>query len=196
MNDSGAIFLDADGTLWKDEGPGSIFAFSDYSGLSLKLKRLGILFNLDQFIIISNQTCVARGISEEETLKAKIDDLIQHLKSYSINVFFAYCPHHPNAEVERYRIKCLCRKPAPGLILSIASNMGINLSMSVMIGDRITDAQAASRAGIPRTYLLLNKYSLESNEHTNTDLASSNTIFKLVAPRDSILDINELEKIL
>jgi D-glycero-D-manno-heptose 1,7-bisphosphate phosphatase len=51
-----------------------------------------------------------------------------------------YCPHVPAAE-------CACRKPRPGLLLHAASDFGIELGRSVMIGDSLSDVEAAIAAG-------------------------------------------------
>jgi D-glycero-D-manno-heptose 1,7-bisphosphate phosphatase len=51
-----------------------------------------------------------------------------------------YCPHRPDEG-------CDCRKPAPGLILKAARELGIDVERSWMIGDKEMDLDAARRAG-------------------------------------------------
>ena len=53
------------------------------------------------------------------------------------------------------------RKPAPGMILQAAEEYGIDLSRSVLIGDKETDISAGSAAGIGCN-LLYHPYSKES----------------------------------
>ncbi len=48
---------------------------------------------------------------------------------------------------------CECRKPRPGLLLRAARDLGIDLSLSFMIGDRWRDVEAGKRAGC-RTVLV------------------------------------------
>jgi D-glycero-D-manno-heptose 1,7-bisphosphate phosphatase len=48
---------------------------------------------------------------------------------------------------------CACRKPAPGLILQAATDLGIDLEASFMVGDRWKDVEAGRRAGC-RTVLI------------------------------------------
>lgn len=55
-----------------------------------------------------------------------------------------YCFHHPEAKLEELKINCECRKPEPGLLLQAASEMGIDLPQSWMIGDGLTDIIVAS----------------------------------------------------
>ena len=58
------------------------------------------------------------------------------------------CPHHPEFPPATTPNLCLCRKPAPGLILQAAADLDIDLSRSFAIGDRLTDAQMAINAGV------------------------------------------------
>ena len=62
-----------------------------------------------------------------------------------------YCPHHPDAgypeERKEYKIKCTCRKPAPGMLLQAAKDWNIDMGQSYMIGDRSSDVQAGENAG-------------------------------------------------
>jgi histidinol phosphatase-like enzyme len=50
------------------------------------------------------------------------------------------CPHAPG-------LGCRCRKPAPGLLLRAARELGVDLEQSVLVGDSLTDVQAAQAAG-------------------------------------------------
>ena len=42
---------------------------------------------------------------------------------------------------------CGCRKPAPGLLIAAAVDLGLDLGRSVMVGDRWRDVEAGRRAG-------------------------------------------------
>ena len=61
---------------------------------------------------------------------------------------FSYCPHHPNAINKKYRKKCNCRKPEPGMIDKIIKNWKIDRKSSFLIGDNNTDIEAAYKAKI------------------------------------------------
>jgi D-glycero-D-manno-heptose 1,7-bisphosphate phosphatase len=60
---------------------------------------------------------------------------------------FYFCPHHPKATLPAYRQVCDCRKPRAGLLLRAATEHGIYLPASFMVGDRPTDIQAGARVG-------------------------------------------------
>jgi histidinol-phosphate phosphatase family protein len=69
----------------------------------------------------------------------------------------AYCPH--------FHQPCECRKPKPGMILSLAYNYQINLKKSWMIGDREPDILAGASAGC-RT-IKLGKQDVFANYYCN-----------------------------
>lgn len=65
---------------------------------------------------------------------------------------FEYCPYHPNAVIERYRRPSYRRKPAPGMINDLVARFAVDIDRSILIGDKPTDLEAASAAGV-QSYL-------------------------------------------
>lgn len=142
-----AIFIDKDGTLIPDIpynvdpdlitlNPGVI------DGLKL-LKAQGFMF-----IMISNQSGVARGLFEETALlnvKNKIQALIQAEDIQFKDFYWSF--NHPQGTVEKYAVECNFRKPKPGMILQAAEEHQIDLKNSWMIGDILNDVEAGKRAG-------------------------------------------------
>ena len=51
-----------------------------------------------------------------------------------------YCPHRPEEN-------CPCRKPQPGLLLRAKHQLGVDLAAAIVVGDHVTDLEAARRAG-------------------------------------------------
>ena len=149
-----AIFLDRDGVLIKDihlliSKNQIIFEDQVFSALKL-LKNLKF-----KLLVVSNQTVVARGMATEtevEKINDYITNRIYNQTKVKIEKFY-FCPHHPNATMEKYRINCECRKPKPGMLLTAAEEFDIDLSQSYMIGDRISDIIAGCKAGC-KTILL------------------------------------------
>ena len=85
-----------------------------------------------QLIIVTNQSGIGRG-------------------KYSI-VYF--CPHHPTHAFAPYLKDCDCRKPNPGMLLQAARDLNIDLTQSVLIGDKTSDIQAAKAAGLSKAVLV------------------------------------------
>jgi histidinol-phosphate phosphatase family protein len=107
-------------------------------------------------IVIANEAGVAHGIYPEYALYIMQQRLRTELASHGIPLTaFYYCPHHPEGRLERYSMMCLCRKPAPGLLMRAAREHEIQLEESWLIGDVLDDIESGKRAGC-RTILLDN----------------------------------------
>ena len=72
---------------------------------------------------------------------------------------YYYCPHHPGASVEAYRVACECRKPLTGMIRRAASDLDIDIGRSFVVGDRWRDVDFARAAGA-RSVLVRTGYAL------------------------------------
>ncbi len=173
------IFLDKDGTLLEDVpynvDPAQMrFAPGTVAGLR-SLQQAGY-----SFIVISNQSGVARGYFPEVALVAVEWRLRQMLDEIGVSLTgFYYCPHHPQGTVKDYAIDCQCRKPAPGLLLKAAHLHQVDLGQSWFVGDILNDVEAGRRAGC-QTILIDNGNETEwhlsplrSPHYTVADLAEA-----------------------
>ena len=61
---------------------------------------------------------------------------------------FYYCPHYDLSEIPRYRLDCPCRKPKPEMARRAAAELGLDLSRSYMIGDKVEDVEFGLAAGL------------------------------------------------
>lgn len=139
-----AVFFDKDGTLIRDVpynvNPDLIRLNQGAAELVRKVKDAGFLI-----FVVSNQSGVARGLFDEADLKAvwaKLDELCQ----IKFDGFY-FCPHYETGSVERYKIRCDCRKPAAGMLVTAAREHNLDLANSWMIGDVEKDVQAGRAAG-------------------------------------------------
>ncbi len=142
-----AVFLDKDGTVIRDVpynadpnliqlAPGAAEGLASLAAAGYRL------------IVISNQSGVAHGHFDEAALVPVERRLRELLAEHGIELDgFYYCPHHPDAALERYRCRCECRKPAPGLVLRAAKEHQVDLSRSWFVGDILNDIEAGRRAG-------------------------------------------------
>ena len=147
-----AAFLDRDGVINKDRA--YVHRWEDFefvTGAIEGMKRLqGAGYML---IIITNQSGLARGYYNEEQYQAITNKLRQELADKGVKLAGVYhCPHHPNGSIRHLAIECDCRKPAPGLLIKAASELGVSLLDSIMIGDKPADIKAARAAGLARAY--------------------------------------------
>ena len=142
-----AVFLDRDGTLIVDKpynaNPNEIeFLPGTVEGLAA-LRDAGYLL-----IVVTNQSGIARGYFDERALQAMHRRLSELLIPAGITIAaYYYCPHHVDGKVPTLARFCGCRKPSPGMILRAASDWSIDLHDSWLIGDSLSDAEAASAAG-------------------------------------------------
>ncbi|MBF9028570.1 D-glycero-beta-D-manno-heptose 1,7-bisphosphate 7-phosphatase [Rhodobacterales bacterium FZCC0188] len=151
------IFLDRDGVI--NEDVGYVGDKCRFKLIKSAVKALQILKSLGyQFIVVTNQSGIARGLFTEQEY-AEVTEYMQGLlRSHGIDFLAVYhCPHHPTISGP-----CDCRKPLPGMFLRAADEFQLKLNESIMIGDRISDIQAASIAGIQRCFLI-NKNMQENN---------------------------------
>lgn len=149
----GAVFLDRDGTIIQQvELMCQVSKLRLLPGAAEAIR----LFNQENLpvIIVTNQPVIARGICTEHEVELIHDELKRRLLNKGARIDAIYfCPHHPNATLEKYRVKCSCRKPEPGMILRAAHEQCVDLRRSVMIGDTTQDILAGARGGT-RTILV------------------------------------------
>ena len=142
-----ALFLDRDDTLVVDTG--YVYKISDFrwmTGADTAL-QFARQHNIDVFIV-TNQGGIARGFFTEEQMHG----FNEKLKSETIQAGgyiadIAFCPHHPQAIIPALKTPCACRKPKAGMLRQLAKKWQIDLSRSVMIGDKDTDVKAGEAAG-------------------------------------------------
>ena len=134
-----AIFLDRDGTINVEKH--YLFKIEDFEflpGAIAALKKLqdaGFLL-----IIITNQSGIARGYYSEGDFFKLNTWMLEELKWHDVIITDVYfCPHLPDANVERYRKACECRKPNLGMFEQAVVEHNIDIGRSFAIGDKLRD---------------------------------------------------------
>lgn len=159
-----AIFLDRDGTINEDIGyitSPDQFVIYPWSAEALRIiKDAGYLS-----VVVTNQSCVARGYCSESDIQAVNDRMTAELAGEGaiIDAVF-YCPHHPEGIDDQYRLACDCRKPGPGMMLRAAKELGIALDRSYVIGDKVSDLEMALAVGA-KPVLVLTGYGELTRKH-------------------------------
>src|SRR5487761_1099884 len=127
-----ALFLDRDGVVNKELG---------YLFMPSQVEFVPGIFELCQLvqgqdfklIIITNQAGIARQLYTEADFHALMDWIIAQFATRGVEIdSYYYCPHHPKADLEKYRRDCPNRKPKPGMLLQAARERSIDLSRSVL----------------------------------------------------------------
>lgn len=142
------VFLDRDGTIIRQvelmHSVKDLRLLPDAARAIAKLNRLGFLV-----IVVTNQPVVARGIIGPKEVDVIHAVLIRRLRGKNAKINGVYfCPHHPEATLPKYRLRCSCRKPEPGMILRGLKDFKIDPRKSFMIGDALIDMVSGKRAGL------------------------------------------------
>ena len=159
-----AVFMDRDGCLTEEVGyvnhVSRIRLLPRTAEAVCRLNAAGI-----PAVMITNQAGIARGYFSAAVLAASLDAMTSQLRDGGAHLDGLYvCTHHPREGAPPYRADCDCRKPKPGLLLRAARELDLDLTASVMIGDRISDVavgQAVGAAGV----LVLTGYGRGEWEH-------------------------------
>jgi D-glycero-D-manno-heptose 1,7-bisphosphate phosphatase len=142
-----AVFLDRDDTLIVNRGYEC--RIENLQWLEGAMDALRRFHQADvPVFVVTNQGGVGLGRFSEAELQSFHKYLCAEVEARGgLITDVAYCVHHPDAVEPGLKSPCPCRKPAPGMILSLASKWQIALSDSVMIGDRESDLEAGRGAG-------------------------------------------------
>ena len=145
-----ALFLDRDGVVNIDTG-----YLADPESVTLRDGAATMIaaFNAAAWpvVIVSNQSGLGRGSFDLCTMLAvqeQIEVLLLHEGAYVNAVFL--CGTAPNdvSPLAEWR------KPAPGMLTTAGQLYDIDLTRSVLVGDKITDMQAAAAAGLLLGFLV------------------------------------------
>lgn len=165
-----AIFLDRDNTIIDNDGylgdPTQVRLLQGAAAALAQLRRLGY-----RIIVVSNQSGVARGMFSEADVEAVNQEMCRQLREQAgahIDASY-YCPYHPEAKLEEYRMDHDWRKPKPGMLKQAAEDFNLDLAQCWMVGDQPRDIASGAAAGC-RTVLL------RDPQHPDSDPAASATV--------------------
>ncbi len=137
-----AIFLDRDGVLNEDRGfthkVADLVLLPGVAAALRTLKERGF-----RLVVVSNQSGVARGLYDAAAVVSfhvALDTALIAAGGVAIDAYY-FCPHGPEGG-------CVCRKPAPGMILQAMREHGLERAGSWLVGDRESDVAAAAGAGV------------------------------------------------
>jgi len=144
------VFLDRDGVI-NDGTLYYTYKVKDFiinTGVIEALQKLQIAGY--SFIIITNQSGVAKGEYSLEDVNTVHEYMLTELQKKAITVLGIYvCPHHPTVS------ECNCRKPKTALFERAIEEHNVDVTKSYMIGDSDRDIIAANKVGI--TGIKINK---------------------------------------
>ena len=137
-----ALFLDRDGVLIEDKhyiyNPDDVKLCHGAKKLLEQAKN-----NHWPRVVVTNQSGIARGLFDWNDYESVTQRLLQILGTEILISAIYANGHGSNAPSNSWR------KPSPGMLLAAAKDLNIDLSRSILVGDRLTDLQAGASAGLP-----------------------------------------------
>ena len=108
---------------------------------------------------VTNQPAAAKRAVTVDVLEAVQTRVVELPAAQGVEFnTWRICLHHPRGTDPALGRVCECRKPAPGMLLSAAEELDIDLAGSWMIGDTDADVLAGRAAGC-KTLLIENAQS-------------------------------------
>jgi D-glycero-D-manno-heptose 1,7-bisphosphate phosphatase len=152
---SPAAFLDRDGTLNEavpdprsglPESPLHLAEVRLVPGAVEAVKALAAAGYA--LVCVTNQPAAAKGKAALDELLEVHERVVELLAAEGVLLASSLlCPHHPEGVDDELSRRCECRKPAPGMLIDAAADLGLDLSHSWMLGDTDTDIAAGRAAG-------------------------------------------------
>ena len=148
-----ALFLDRDGVINVDTGYLHRIEECEFIPGVFDLARRAHALDY-AIIVVTNQAGIARGLYSEQIFETFMQWMRAEFDAQGAPLTDVYhCPHHPEVGGALLRMRCACRKPAPGMLLRAAQEWNIDLAASMLVGDSVTDIEAAQAAGVQRRVL-------------------------------------------
>ena len=146
------VLLDRDGVINCDVGAPGVLSVAQFQLTDRAAEAIG---NLKRYgckvVVVTNQSCVGKGIISRQQLDAIHDFMVQELLKYDADakldrIYVCYCASKDDP-------RC---KPNSGMILEAQLDFQVDAMNCVLIGDNLTDLQAA--ASLPLRILVATGY--------------------------------------
>lgn len=167
-----ALFLDRDGVVNVEKN--YLYKVEDFEFIEGIFELCKHYADLGYLIfIVTNQSGISRAYYSKKDFDILTDWMIGEFKNYGIVISKVYyCPHHPDTSGN-----CSCRKPEPGMILNAKREFNLDLSRSLIVGDKERDIEAGMNAGMKETYLFDENNEIQSSKATKI-VSKLNDIWK------------------
>jgi D-glycero-D-manno-heptose 1,7-bisphosphate phosphatase len=171
-----AAFIDRDGVI--NEELDYVHRIDDFHILPGVVDGLRLLRQHGfELVVVTNQAGIGRGLYTEADYQQLNAHMQAQFASAGAPLAAVYhCPHHPTAATGRYRIECNCRKPRPGMLLRAAQDLNLDLSRSVIVGDKQSDLEAGRAAGVQACVLVESGHMPSAKARTMADHVCANLL--------------------
>lgn len=165
-----ALLLDRDGVINIDHG--YVGEVSRFAFIPEIFELLAVARDKGYRIaVVTNQSGVARQLYTQADFEAVNAAMIEGLRRKGIELDLVLaCFYHPEGFDPALKRTSFWRKPDHGMILEAALRLDLDLSRSIMIGDKTGDVEAGFAAGVGTCLLYHDKDELPSGGHRITNL--------------------------
>jgi D-glycero-D-manno-heptose 1,7-bisphosphate phosphatase len=157
-----ALFLDRDGVINKNHGfVSEVENFDFMEGIfeiTSWMKSRGYYL-----VVVTNQSGIGRGLFSQEKfdtlttwMRKRFNENNAELDLVLVEIISPEAPFVSGTQQAR-------RKPGPGMFFEARDLLNIDLSKSIMIGDSLTDMEAAINAGVSMRFLLNSSKPVSAN---------------------------------
>ena len=176
-----AVFLDRDGTLIEDKDylsqPEEVVI---YPGVSRALRRLSDAgFKL---VIVTNQSGVGRGYFTLADVENVHRHLLAEFERQGVRFDRIYVAPEAPDQASRGR------KPSPQFLFDARDELGIDLTRSYMVGDKLIDLACGWNGGVKRALLVRTGYGAKIEAQKTPELARAIVVDNLQSAADWILN--------
>ncbi len=178
------VVLDRDGVI-NEDSDGYIKSPDEFVVIPGSLEAIARLNHAGYRVVVAtNQSAIGRKLLDIETLTRIHERLYRQLAEVggTLDAIF-FCPHTP-------RVRCKCRKPRPGMLLEIAKRLRQPLEGVPVVGDKLSDVEAARAAGA-RPILVRTGKGRASEASGGNALAGVAVYDDLAAVADDLLQTRE-----
>jgi D-glycero-D-manno-heptose 1,7-bisphosphate phosphatase len=161
-----AVFLDRDGVLIESAPAGEYVAkWEEVRFLPGAVSSVATLYKAGfKIVIVTNQRGVALRKVQPEHLADIHNRITAKFAECGVTIAGIYfCPHDTWE-------RCLCRKPAPGMLLRAAEDHMLDLRHCWMVGDAPSDIEAGKQAGCKT--ILIKTATARKKDEANADLVA------------------------
>jgi D-glycero-D-manno-heptose 1,7-bisphosphate phosphatase len=180
-----SVFIDRDGVINENRAD-HVKSWSEFQFLQgapeaiVRLTRAGL-----RVFVVTNQAIVNRGMVARSAVDELNAAMMREIDRHGGRIeAVAYCPHRPDEH-------CACRKPRPGLLLTLAWKFGIDLPSSTIVGDALSDLQAGRAVGSRAILVLTGRGREQLMQAASVGHMEFTVVQDLAAAADLLIDADE-----
>jgi len=181
-----ALFLDRDGVINIDYG--YVYKKQNFVFIPEIFRLVNVACSLGyRVIVVTNQGGIGLGYYSVEDFLKLSDWMKTEFEKRNGRIDEIYFePSHPRGLIGGGLGDTAFRKPNPGMFFQAKQDYELEMKNCLMVGDNLTDIEAAVRAGVPTRFLI--KPEISTSEPTPTEYTIIKSLDKVTRYLENIND--------